>query len=78
VLHELRGRVKVARAVVATTPGLADTLARDWQKAPLFYARFEITESQFWHGIPSNHMKEAEAGRDVTPSESLMFPDEVA
>jgi len=28
-LRDLRGRVKAARAVVSTTPGLADTLVRD-------------------------------------------------
>jgi hypothetical protein len=44
-LHELRARVKVARAAVATTPGLAETLARDWQKAGRFYTRFGITEA---------------------------------
>jgi hypothetical protein len=32
-LRELRARVKLARAVVANTPGLAETLARDWGKA---------------------------------------------
>ena len=51
-LQELRGRVKAARAVVATTLGLAETLARDWRKASRFYARFEITEAQFRHGVP--------------------------
>lgn len=51
-LRELRGRVKAARAVVATTPGLAETLARDWQKVARFYERFGITESQLWYGVP--------------------------
>lgn len=32
-LRGLRGRVKAAKAVVATTPGLAETLAKDWRKA---------------------------------------------
>jgi hypothetical protein len=32
-LSDPRGRVKAARAVVATTPGLAETLAKDWRKA---------------------------------------------
>jgi hypothetical protein len=36
--------LKAARAVVATTPGLAETLARDWQRAARFYARFGITK----------------------------------
>ncbi len=50
-VRDLRGRVKAARAVVATTPGLAETLARDWQKAARFYARFGISETQFRHGV---------------------------
>ena len=37
--------------MVSTTPGLADTLARDWQRAARFYARFGITESQLRHGV---------------------------
>jgi hypothetical protein len=49
-LRELRGRVKAARAAIATTPGLAETLARDWRKAARFYARFGITEAMFRHG----------------------------
>ncbi len=51
-LRELRARVKAARAVTATTPGLAETLARDWRKAAQFYARFGITERMFRHGVP--------------------------
>jgi hypothetical protein len=52
-LRELRSCVKAARALVSTTPGLAETLAVDWQKASRFYARFGITESLFRHGIAS-------------------------
>ena len=33
--------------MVATHPGLAEALARDWRKAAWFYARFGITEAQF-------------------------------
>jgi hypothetical protein len=51
-LRELRARVKAARATVATTPGLAETLARDWRKAARFYARFGIAEAMFRHGVP--------------------------
>jgi hypothetical protein len=58
-LRDLRGRVKAARAVVSTTPGLAETIAADWQRAACFYARFEITEAQFRHGVG-----------DVCPEES--------
>ena len=51
-LRDLRARVKHARAVVVTTPGLATTLATDSQKAASFYARFGITETQLRHGVP--------------------------
>ena len=47
MLHDLRGRVKAARAVVSTTPGLAETLASDRRKATWFYARFGISEEMF-------------------------------
>jgi len=51
-LRDLRGRVKRARAVVSTTPGLAETLQRDRQMAARFYARFGVTEEHFRHGVP--------------------------
>jgi len=51
-LRELRARVKVARAAVSTTPGLADTLALNWSKAARFYARMGVTESLLRHGVP--------------------------
>ncbi len=44
--------MKPARAVVAATPGLSETLQRDWRKAARFYARFGITETRFRHGAP--------------------------
>jgi hypothetical protein len=50
-LRELRAQVKLARATVATTPGLADILLHDWQKAARFYARFGVTEATFRHGL---------------------------
>ncbi|MGA8604801.1 MAG: hypothetical protein WB788_07060 [Thermoplasmata archaeon] len=68
-LRDLRGRVKAVRALVATTPGLAETLQRDWQRAAWFYARFGITESQFIHGIPA-----AEAVLDGDPNEWVGEP----
>jgi len=52
-LRDLRGRVKAARATVSRTPGLEELLIGDWRKAALFYARFEITESQFRDGVPA-------------------------
>lgn len=51
-MRDLRGRVKAARAILSSTPGLADTLARDWQKAAMFYARFGTTEGMFVYGVP--------------------------
>jgi hypothetical protein len=41
--------VKTARVIVATTPGLAETLQRDWQKAARFYARIGVTEPEVKH-----------------------------
>ena len=64
-LRDLRGRVKAARTVVSRTPGLADTLARDWRNAARFYARFDITEAQFRSGVPdSNAPQESEQASD--------------
>ena len=59
-LRELRARVKVARAVVATTPGLVETLQRHWQRAARFYASFGITEALCQHGVPAQESTEAE------------------
>ena len=50
-LRDLRGRVKAARAVESTTPGMAETLTGDWRKAARFYAKFSITETLFRHGV---------------------------
>jgi hypothetical protein len=52
-LREIRARVKAARAVVSVTPGLAETLAIEWQKAARFCARFGITEAMFRQGVPA-------------------------
>jgi hypothetical protein len=52
-LRDLRGRVKAARAASSATPGLAETLAADWQKAAHFYARFGITERMIQCGVPT-------------------------
>ncbi|MGA7649165.1 MAG: hypothetical protein WBW40_00435 [Thermoplasmata archaeon] len=52
-MRGLRERIKAARAVVSTTPGLAEILSRDWMNAARFYARFGITEGQFRQGTPS-------------------------
>ncbi|MGD0588858.1 MAG: hypothetical protein ABSA63_08730 [Thermoplasmata archaeon] len=45
-LRDLRRRVRAARAVVSRTPGLADTLARDWRKA-----------GQFRDGVPGEQTR---------------------
>lgn len=37
--------------MVATAPGLAETLSRDWRKAAGFFGRFVITETLFRHGV---------------------------
>jgi hypothetical protein len=52
-LRDLRGRVKAARAIVSTTPGLAEMLERDWRKAARSYARYGITEESFRQGAPA-------------------------
>jgi hypothetical protein len=51
-LRDVRARVKAARALVATTPGMGETLASDWRKAAWFYARFGVTGGQFRRGVP--------------------------
>jgi hypothetical protein len=59
----------VARAVVATAPGLSETLEADWRRAVLFYARFEITEEQFRHGAGSLFIDEADSlGQQSNPA----------
>jgi hypothetical protein len=57
-LRDLRGRVKAARAVASATPGLKETLTRDWQKAACFYARFGIAAEQFLSGVPNGPVKD--------------------
>jgi hypothetical protein len=52
-LRDQRGRVKVARALVSTTPGLAETLYNEWNRAARFYARFGITEAMLRSGVPT-------------------------
>jgi hypothetical protein len=50
-LHEMRARMKVARALASTTPGLAETLVANRQKVARFYARFGITEAMFRNNV---------------------------
>jgi hypothetical protein len=58
-LRELRGRVEAARAAISTAPGAELVLRQDWVKAAQFYARFEITEDQFGHGVPRGESSRA-------------------
>jgi hypothetical protein len=59
-LRDLRGRVKLARATVSRTPGLAEILAIDWERAARFYARFGITEAMFRSGVPGEIVESAQ------------------
>jgi hypothetical protein len=38
--------------VVATTPGFAENLHRDWREAAHFYGRYGITEEMRRFGVP--------------------------
>jgi hypothetical protein len=50
-LRDLHARVKLARAVVSRTSGLAEILETDWKRAARFYTRFGITEETFRYGV---------------------------
>ncbi len=41
--------------MVATTSGLAETLARDWTKAVWLYVRLGTTEKWFANGVRTGH-----------------------
>jgi len=71
-LRELRARVKVARAVVSTTPGLSEILAADWRKAARFYARFGVTEGTLRHGV--RDVSEEETHNRREPFDSIIQP----
>ena len=60
-VRDLRGRVKVARAVVSTMPGIAEVLARDWRRAAAFYARLGVTERMIRQGVPLSSDDSADA-----------------
>lgn len=55
-VRDFRSRVKAAMAVVATTPGLAETLRNDWGKAAQFYARIGITEGVLRSGVQAREV----------------------
>ena len=65
-LVDLRGRVKAARAAITAVPGGKDTLAGDWRKAAVFYARWGVTEAQFRHGVLGS-----ESGADGDLAEAM-------
>jgi hypothetical protein len=77
--------VKAARAVLSTTPGLAETIVRDWRKAARFYARFGITEGEFRLGVPpeegagvderETHQSSGDWMSEVRQRESAAFSD---
>ncbi len=51
-LRDLRGRVKVVRALISADASIARTLATDREKARAFYAVHGVTEAQVRHGVP--------------------------
>ncbi len=71
-MRVLRGRVKAARALVASAPGLTGALARDWQKAARFYARYGITEGMFRNGVSAGNVPgKALANASCPPMDTL-------
>jgi hypothetical protein len=48
--------VKSARALVATTPAIEETLQRDCEKAARFYAEFEVKEGQLLRAVPTDEV----------------------
>jgi hypothetical protein len=67
----LRGRVKAARATVATTPGAAEVIRQDRVKVARFYARFGISEALFRHGV--RDILEGEADNRVENSDFCTY-----
>ena len=57
--------MKAARALVSRMPGLADALMKDWQRAAAFYARFGISEVQFYRGAADLESPADREGPDV-------------
>ena len=55
-LRDLRARVMAAQSLVAATPGMADTLARNRSKAEWFHARFKITGKQLRCGVSEDNI----------------------
>lgn len=51
----------------------AETLARDWRKAAVFYARFGITVGQLRTGVPATSLEDAD---HETDRQTLPEPEE--
>lgn len=77
-LRDLRGRVKHARAIVTTTPGLAEILKSDWKKAARFYARFEVTEEKSRCGIPAKELDDHEEPVGATSANLRYWPERIS
>jgi len=67
-LRELGARVKAARAIVVATPGLAETLQRDWRKAARFYQRLDVTMAQLWQGVAASSPDGQDPGWTESPT----------
>ena len=73
-LRDLRGRVKRARAVVASTPRLAEQLAKDWKKAAGFFARLGIAEGMLRHGVAVKPAESPELEAEGPPPHRSIQP----
>ena len=65
--------MKVARAVVGSTPGLDETLVRDWRGAARVYAEHGITEAMFPRGVAD--VAERSAATSETEPRVLSRPE---
>jgi hypothetical protein len=57
-LRDLRGRVKAARAALASHPEAQEALRGDWKREAAFLARWGITQVQFRHGVADSPASE--------------------
>ncbi len=64
-MRDLRGRVKAARAAISAAHGGEETLQRDWVKAACFFARFDISEAQFRHGVHGSSLGDMRVDRTL-------------
>jgi hypothetical protein len=66
-LRDLRGRVKKARATLASSPGALEALRADWRREVGFLARFGITQAQLRHGVATNRSPEYDDPIPIDP-----------